>query len=230
MLTVLTLRHNVSCVNIKSMKNVSSYHHGDLRAALIKAAAAEIERGGYENLSLRELAQSLGVSRAAPYRHFADRRALLAAVAADGFDRLTAIYRKVIAAGTTPRTRLAAAGRGYLAFAAERPQLFRLMFVSDLLGRSTVPPDPALIKAADECYTMFERLVAATLDHPDDGAIKAAAIAMMSTSYGFALLRMNDRLKPFMYGPLTQSDLVNAVLSIKVTARSHTGRKARRKP
>ncbi len=209
------------------MKNESSYHHGDLRAALIKAAAAEIERGGYENLSLRELAQSLGVSRAAPYRHFADRRALLAAVASDGFDRLTAIHRN--AKGRTPQARLAAAGRGYLAFAAERPQMFRLMFVSDLLGGSAAPPDPALIKAAGESYVVFEQLVAATLDNPDDGAIKAAAIAIMSASYGFALLRMNDRLKPFMYGPLTQGDLVNAVLSIKVAERPRIARKARQK-
>ncbi len=184
------------------MKNESSYHHGDLRSALIKAAAAEIERGGYENLSLRELAQSLGVSRAAPYRHFADRRALLAAVAADGFDRLTTIHRN--AKGRTPQARLAA---------AERSQMFRLMFVSDLLGGSAAPPDPALIKAASESYVVFEQLVAATLDNPDEGAVKAAAVAIMSTSYGFALLRMNDRLKPFMYGPLTQSELVNAVLS-----------------
>jgi AcrR family transcriptional regulator len=210
------------------MKNDSRYHHGDLRAALVKAAAAEIERGGYENLSLRELAESVGVSRAAPYRHFADRRALLAAVAADGFDSLTAIYHN--ASGSTPQARLAAAGRGYLAFAAERPQTFRLMFVSDLLGGSVVSPDPALIKAAGESYVVFEGLVAATLDNPDEGAIKAAAVAIMSTSYGFALLRMKDRLKPFMYGPLTQSDMVNAVLSIRVAARPRTaGRKARRK-
>src|ERR1700733_3165199 len=234
MLTALTLRPNVSCVNIKSMSRESTdhatYHHGDLRAALLKAAAAEIERSGYENLSLRELAESLGVSRAAPYRHFEDRRALLAALAADGFDRLTAIYRNAIANGTTPQGRLAAAGRAYLAFAAERPQLFRLMFVSDLLGESTAPPDPVLIKTAGESYVMFEGLVAATLDHPDDRAIKAAAIAIMSTSYGFALLRMNDRLKPFMYGTLTQTDLINAVLSINIAARTRTAdRKAGRK-
>ncbi len=209
------------------MKNESNYHHGDLRSALIKAATAEIERGGYENLSLRELAESLGVSRAAPYRHFADRRALLAAVAADGFERLTAIHRN--ARGKIPQARLAAAGRGYLAFAAERPQMFRLMFVSDLLGGSAAPPDPALIKAASESYVVFEQLVAATLDNPDEGAVKSAAIAIMSTSYGFALLRMNDRLKPFMYGPLTQSELVDAVLSIKVAARPGIGRKARQK-
>src|SRR5215469_14061638 len=127
MLTSLTLRPNVSCVNIDFMSSASAdhatYHHGDLRAALVKAAVVEIERSGYENLSLRELAASLGVSRAAPYRHFADRRALLAAIAAAGFDELTAIHRN--ANGKTPQARLAAAGRGYLAFAAERPQLFR---------------------------------------------------------------------------------------------------------
>src|SRR5271154_3073563 len=80
MLTPLTLRPNVSCVNISLMTRDSAYHHGDLRAALMRAAGGEIERGGYENLSLREVAASLGVSRAAPYRHFVDRRALLAAL------------------------------------------------------------------------------------------------------------------------------------------------------
>lgn len=211
------------------MKAESRYHHPDLHTALVRAAAAAIERSGYENLSLRELAESLGVSRAAPYRHFADRRALLAAVAADGFDRLTAIYN-ANADQKTPQARLAAAGRAYLAFAADRPQLFRLMFVSDLLGQSTAPPDPALIRSAGEAYVVFESLVAATLDRPDDRAIKAAAIAIMSTSYGFALLRMNDRLKPFMYGTLTQSDLINAVLSIKLVTKTKTGgRKAHRK-
>ena len=198
------------------MKDDSSYHHGDLHAALVKAAAAQIERGGYESLSLRELAETVGVSRTAPYRHFADRRALLAAVALDGFERLTAIYRRAMGSGKNPRDRLAAAGRGYLRFAAERPQMFRLMFVSDLLGGGTVPPNAALIDAAGECYFVFEKIVAATIDNPDDRTIKAAAIKIMSTGFGFALLRMNHRLKPFMYGPLTQNELVDAVLSIKV--------------
>lgn len=71
--------------------------------------------------------------------------------------------------------------------------------------------------------------MAATLENPDEGAIKAAAVAIMSTSYGFALLRMNDRLKPFMYGPLTQNELVDAVLSITVAARPRIGRKPRQK-
>jgi AcrR family transcriptional regulator len=215
MLTLLTLCPNVSCVNINFMNKNLTYHHGDLRAALIEAAAAEVERGGYENLSLRELAASLDVSRAAPYRHFVDRRALLAALATEGFDELTTIYRRAISAGRTPRARLAASGRAYLAFAAERPQLFRLMFASDLFSGG--PVDPRLIKVAGDCYEVFEGLVAATLDAPDDSTIKAATVAIMSSTYGFALLRMGDRLKPFMYGRLTQSELIDAVLSMQVT-------------
>jgi AcrR family transcriptional regulator len=197
------------------MEKISTYHHGDLRAALMSAAAAEIEKIGYENLSLRELAASLEVSRGAPYRHFADRRALLASLAAEGFDKLTVIYREAIGTGGSPEARLASSGRAYLAFASERPQLFRLMFASDLL---TAPPlDPILIKSAGTCYEVFESLVAATLDDPDDCAIKAATIATMSTTYGFALLRMGERFKPFMVGRLTQGDLIEAVLSMKVT-------------
>jgi AcrR family transcriptional regulator len=207
------------------MAKNSSYHHGDLRAALIAAAAMEIERIGFENLSLRELAASLGVSRAAPYRHFADRRALLAELATDGFNQLAAIYRR--AAGKTPEMRLTASGRAYLAFAAERPQLFRLMFASDLF--SALPLDPKLTAAATTCYEIFESLVAATLDDPDDRAIKATTIALMSSTYGFALLRMGDRIGPLMYGELTPSDLVDTVLSLKVTALPGTGGRTPRK-
>jgi AcrR family transcriptional regulator len=208
------------------MNKDSPYHHGDLRAALLGAAAAEIERGGYENLSLRELAASLGVSRAAPYRHFVDRRALLSALAAQGFTELAAIYLQAIGAGKTPRTRLAASGRAYLAFAAERPRLFRLMFASDLFDAG--PLDPALTKAAGDCYQVFEELVAATLDTTDESAIKAATIATMSSTYGFALLRMGDRLRPFMVGRLTQSDLIDAVLSIEVTTLPRASARKRR--
>jgi AcrR family transcriptional regulator len=208
------------------MDKGSAYHHGDLRAALTTAAAAEIERSGYENLSLRELATSLNVSRGAPYRHFADRRALLAALAAEGFEKLAAIYRKSVVAGKTPQQILTAAGRAYLGFATERPQLFRLMFASDLFGIG--PPDPVLAKAAGDCYQLFESLVAATLDDADDRAVKAATIGIMSSTYGFALLRMGDRLRPFMYGSLSQSELVDAVLSMKMDILPQTAARKRR--
>lgn len=129
-------------------------------------------------------------------------------------DHVAIEFTVALVAGKTPQQILAACGRAYLGFAAEQPQLFRLMFASDLF--SLGPPDPNLAKAAGDSYQLFESLVAATLDDSDDRAIKAATIAIMSSTYGFALLRMGDRLRPFMYGSLSQDELVDAVLSMKI--------------
>jgi len=191
--------------------NERSYHHGNLRSALLAAASKQIEQIGFEALSLRDLAASLNVSRAAPYRHFADRRTLLAALAADGFKQLEAEALAAMAKRATPASRLAAGARAYLAFAARRPQLFRLMFVSDLLTGEE-PRDPALIQVANSFHGRFEALVAETRASTDDKTIKAAALTFWSILHGFALLRMGKRLMPFMLGPLTDVELREAVL------------------
>lgn len=111
------------------------YHHGDLRNALVSAAAQRVEEGGQEQFSLRETARSVGVTANAAYRHFADKSALLAAVAASGFEELS---RRMVAAmarrgqtaddGNTATGRLRAVGRAYVELAIERQELFRLMF------------------------------------------------------------------------------------------------------
>ena len=188
-----------------------SYHHGNLREALIAAASKLIEQSGYEDLSLRDLAASLDVSRAAPYRHFADRRELLSAIAAGGFGQLEAAANAAMAKQATPAARLTAGARAYLAFAAKRPQLFRLMFVSDLLTEEE-PRDPALIQVANRFHGRFEALVAENCASRDEKTIKAAALTFWSTLHGFALLRMGERLMPFMFGPLTEVELREAVL------------------
>lgn len=111
------------------------YHHGDLRNALVAAAAHMVEQGGQEQFSLREAARSVGVTANAAYRHFADKSALLTAVAASGFEELS---RRMVAAtarrgrtadnAATATGRLRAVGRAYVELALERPELFRLMF------------------------------------------------------------------------------------------------------
>ena len=88
------------------------------------------------------------------------------------------------------------------------------MFASDILQGTAV--DEALRIAAGRCYQMFERLVADSLHNADAKTVKATAIAVMSCTYGFALLRSGDRLKPFMMGELTSSELVDAILSVEV--------------
>ena len=100
-----------------------AYHHGDLAIELTRAAGKILEKEGVETLSLRQLARRAGVSHNAPYRHFADREALLAALAVEGFQRLDAAQRKAAESGG-----LRAMGEAYVQFALQNPQRFRLMF------------------------------------------------------------------------------------------------------
>src|SRR5271156_739268 len=91
MLSALTFASQCKlCQHLKMTK--STYHHGNLAPALVEAALKQVEQDGAAAVSLRDLAQSLGVSRAAPYRHFPDRDALLATVAARGFQDLIVVY------------------------------------------------------------------------------------------------------------------------------------------
>lgn len=107
------------------------YHHGALRGALIEEALGLIREQGPEGFTLRELARRLGVSHAAPYRHFADRRALITAVAALGCDELAAAIRGGLdAAGPDLRARFLGAGYAYVRFALDKPAHFRAMFGS----------------------------------------------------------------------------------------------------
>lgn len=184
------------------------YHHGDLRAALIEAAATAIEAGGPEAVSLRELAKSLTVSTAAPYRHFANRRALLSEIAARGFVQLTEDYRRA-AAHPEPREALRATARVYLGLAFGQPGLFRLMFDSDLLAAG---PPPDLLAAAGAAW---EALYAAVVRlDPEAGAavLKRRTITGWSTLHGFVTLVQGGRLKGFMTEPLTEAELVEAIV------------------
>ncbi|HIF94965.1 MAG TPA: TetR/AcrR family transcriptional regulator [Myxococcales bacterium] len=103
-----------------------AYHHGNLREALIERAAEVIAERGIEALSLRALARDLGVSHAAPSAHFPDRRALLCALAREGFRRsVDTMNAGAEAAGPDPVARYRALGRSYVQFARDNPSYFR---------------------------------------------------------------------------------------------------------
>src|SRR5258707_1216881 len=105
------------------------YHHGDLRRALIDAARVLVEREGRQALTLRAAARMAGVSQAAPYRHFPDKNALLAAVAEDGVRALAAWLRGAAARHEgDPLARLQALGVAYVTFAVTSTAHFRVMF------------------------------------------------------------------------------------------------------
>lgn len=110
-------------------KPTRQYHHGNLRSALIEAAIPLLEAQGPGALSLRELAKVAGVSHAAPYRHFADKTALLEEIAARGYDTLIqACHKAQKHYSGDPARQLVEAGIGYLLFVVEQPRVAHLMF------------------------------------------------------------------------------------------------------
>jgi len=105
------------------------YHHGNLRAALLRAAEAALETRGIQHLSLRELSRELGVSHASPQRHFASKQDLIDALAIMGFERLSAaVARAAGGRGQDFNARLTKAACAYVGFAVKHPALFALMF------------------------------------------------------------------------------------------------------
>jgi len=151
------------------------YHHGDLRHALVEAAAELVARHGVEAFSLREAAREVGVSPAAAYRHFEDKAALLKAVAADGMGRLAVAMEKALArvAGTPGSPAHAAAslmavGEAYVEFAVKQPDRFRVMFGPWCHGEvmEEMPPEAAPL-GRDPYQILIDTL---------DGLVAAGAI------------------------------------------------------
>jgi AcrR family transcriptional regulator len=139
---------------VGAVKSAEPYHHGGLRRALIGAASTMLEGPSPDTMSLVGLAKSLGVSQGAPYRHFADRDAMLAAVAAEGFTTLGGLLAPMVTA-PTEKIRLLRLGRAYVEFGVKRPGLYRLMFASNLLSRA--PQGDDLKAAAQERFDHLPR-------------------------------------------------------------------------
>ncbi|MBV9653225.1 MAG: WHG domain-containing protein [Acetobacteraceae bacterium] len=166
----------------------SAYHHGDLRRGLLDAAESLLERDrGPAALSLREVARAAGVSHNAPYRHFADREALLAALAAEGFVRLTAALHAA-ARRSHAEARGLALGRAYLRFARTHPSLYLLMFGPDVRKSAY----PALAAAAMEAFAALRPAAGAGRD-PARRA-RHHAVGAWALAHGLAHLIVDRQL------------------------------------
>jgi AcrR family transcriptional regulator len=133
-------------------KPLNTYHHGDLRDALVQAALQEVERGGPEAISINALAKKLGVSQPAPYRHFADREALLAAATAEAFRQFSATLRQSIS-NPSQRSKLSRFAQATLDFGLRRNGIYRLMFASRTMA--CAPKDSELHGAAMETFGLL---------------------------------------------------------------------------
>ena len=170
------------------------YHHGDLKNALRDAASALIAERGVEAVSLREISQAAGVSHTAAYRHYADKQALLAALAEDGFRQLADINRRTIAAtpgGPVPQ--LMACGRAYVRFGVQRPHVLQLMFSQAIPDWSA---HPSLQQASEELAQTLAGVVAAG---QAAGAMQPAPLGQMTLTawslvHGLAMLLVGKRI------------------------------------
>lgn len=188
------------------------YHHGELQASILQAAGEIVEKEGLAQLSVREAARRAGVSHNAPYRHFPDRESLLAALAAEGFER----FAKALEEGQS-RDGLRGRGEAYVRFALEHPQRFRLMFG----GEIAIHKHPVLRDAASRA---FAGLAGALTKHLAGVPSGDASIAAWALVHGLASLMLHERIASSVRGGRTDEAFVRAVLaSVRFAANPPAG-------
>lgn len=181
-----------------SSKQETAYHHGDLKQALLDAAEALLEEGGVAGLSLRNVARKAGVSHTAPYRHFADKTALLNALATVGYQRLAdGMMAAVQRHPDDPKAQMDEAGQTYVRLAVRHPEMTHLMFGGTL--------KPVSHEETPECHNMsfagllriVENGLEAGIFHPRPA--RDIAITAWATMHGLSLLvtsgKMQDALQ-----------------------------------
>lgn len=174
-------------------KDTKPYHHGNLRETLLAAARRLLETEGHSNLSLRKCAQAAGVSATAPQNHFANKEALLTALAAQGYAELETYMKRGVKETADRGARRQAALLGYVAFAQELPALYELMFARDRVSSS----DPDLLRHVGACFVILADLSKDFGRYHGDAAKVEAKQQMFvwSLVHGYAQLLTADRFK-----------------------------------
>lgn len=190
------------------------YHHGNLGPALVEAALVLLNETQDWTFSLREVARRAGVSHNAPYKHFPEKRDLLAVVATRGFEALAERTLSSLEGLTDARSRLLACGRAFIAQGITNPALYRLMFSAALSNPNAGRP-PIEKAAAAKARAVVDGVVAdgvhsgvfpATLGNPRSSA--AASLAMWSLLHGLTMLAIDDFVGP----PKDVQTLVDPIL------------------
>jgi AcrR family transcriptional regulator len=197
----------------------SSYHHGDLRAALVRAALELLEEGGATELSLRAVARRAGVAASAPYRHYADRDALVSAVAAVGYQELAEFLSAAHPAPSTPDD-LAAVAVAYVQFALQRPALFRVMF-----GEPCDRDSSERIAATEAVSAYLGAIVQRSFRGADPQALSTAIWALV---HGLAFLHLDGKLDAS--DPAQVADRVSASVHAVIAASAARTVAAKRAP
>jgi AcrR family transcriptional regulator len=184
------------------------YHHGDLKNALIQAGVQVLAQGGVQNFSLRKVAQAAGVSHSAPYAHFADKQALIAAISTAGFEKL--LFSLTQAAETNlddPARQMLAVIDAYLNFAQSDPDHFRITFSTSVDVESDYP---AFAESSKKNYELFVQLVASwqQAGFVGPGEPEIIAVSLWGLLHGIILLAMDRQIPLSVTGTFSLRELI----------------------
>ena len=208
----------------KSRSSERPYHHGNLRRTIVRAALEILRETQSVEFSLRELARRAGVSHNAPYKHFADKRELLAAVSAAGFETLTKRMTREMASFQNPRQRLFAMLRAYIDHGVENPALYSLMFGGYLSGPHYSRPIIELAEAEKTKALIAEAIIADALGaaipqtERNERKIAGAILACWSLVHGLTLLLADGLVGPKKKSGVLGETVVQGMLDGLVAA------------
>ncbi|MEA2627335.1 MAG: hypothetical protein QOD06_3380 [Candidatus Binatota bacterium] len=199
-----------------------AYHHGRLREALIAGAIDLLSTRGTQGLTLREAARKAGVSHSAPYRHFANKESLLAAVSEDGFRRLIDAGITAAAGERDPARKLRVVGISYVRFAAENPALFRLMFGAEVSGER----HPSLREQARRGFSLLGSAVA---EAQAAGVLRAGspvelAMPIWVLAHGLAMLTIDRQVPAELREQVAIEPLADWLMSVLLAGLDAGGR------
>lgn len=179
----------------REKNKASTYHHGDLRAALIDAAMRIVAKEGAGKLSLRAVAKDIDVSPAAPYHHFKDKQALLGAIVGAGLKRFNRALKRSASKAGSPDERLRELGVAYVVFATENANLFGLIQSPDFAGDSA----PAhLAGEREENFRILFETISACMPNASESQLRTACAAAWGLVHGIAVLAIDQRLHAVM--------------------------------
>ena len=184
------------------------YHHGDLKNALIQAGVEILASEGLGGLSLRKVAKHAGVSHAAPYSHFADKQALIAAISTEGFKQLFVQIKKIVEAHRDhPKSLLIETAWAYVQFALNQPDRFKLMF-SSVLEKEKDYPD--FVEYSQKNFAQLVELVtvcqSAGILRP--GPPDLTAVSIWAAVHGLVMLILEDQVSNYVLNQFTLKELL----------------------